>query len=141
MPSEANEKDLATTRDDVRTSSIAMAGLLGMIVVVTLVIFLQVMYYQFEEQQEQVKNTDEPNVEVGNVVAEQQATLASYGWVDPQKKIVGIPIQRAMHVALAEIKAGKFPQPAPALPTKNAELRKPAAKPGETPAKDSKHGK
>jgi hypothetical protein len=136
-------KNNATVGDGVRTSSVAIAGGLGLIVVVALVIFLQVMYYQFEAQQEQLKNTDEPNVEVGNLVADQQATLASYGWVDPRKKIVAIPIQRAMHLALAELRAGTFPQPAPLPEAKKADAKSPAAKPkpGPTKANEANHGK
>jgi hypothetical protein len=137
------DQNAPTPADDVRTSSVAFAGGLGLIVVIALVIFLEVMYYQFENHLQQVNDTDQPNVELSSLVADQQAALASYGWVDQQKKIVAIPIQRAMHIALAELRAGKFPQPAPLPAAKTPEAKSPAAKPGPVPAKakEAAHGK
>jgi hypothetical protein len=139
----SESKDVPAAGDDVRTSSVALAGALGVIVVVALVIFLEVMYYQFEGRLEQSKDTDQPNVDVQNLAAEQQGLLASYGWVDQQKKIVAIPIQRAMHIALAEIRAGTFPQPAPLPEVKPPAAKTPAAKPapGPTNTKGATHGK
>jgi hypothetical protein len=40
----------------------------------------------------------------GDLIGAQQAVLDSYGWVDPARKTVRIPIERAMEIVAGEAK-------------------------------------
>ena len=91
-----------TTHDDLNTPMIATVGLLGAILVFAIVVLLMVVFYRFEARQQAEMNR-QPPAEVSNLVAEQQAELARYRWVNEQQKIVGIPISRAMDLVVGEL--------------------------------------
>lgn len=58
---------------------------------------------------------------------QQIADMSSVRWIDQGKRVVGLPIDQAMKLTMAEYAAGKFPQP----PAKAAT---PAPAGGATPA-------
>jgi hypothetical protein len=89
--------------DDLNTPKIAVVGFIGAIVVFALIILMQVMFYWAESQQHLVKDIDQPYLEVANLTADQQAKLAKYQWIDEKKKIVAIPIKRAMELVVDEL--------------------------------------
>lgn len=71
-------------------------------------------------------------------------TSSSYGWVDKEKGVARIPIQRAMELELADLQskkpepAGPIATPAPAEPpATSAGLPQPAAPPQASPAPPS----
>ena len=103
-----------TKYDDVNTPVIAAVGLLAVLGLVALVLFLQVVYYRAEAQQEYDKVIQQPAVELIDLKTEQQGKLASYAWVDAKKKIVAIPIDRAMDLVLADLAHGRRPEAKPA---------------------------
>jgi hypothetical protein len=113
--------------NDVRTTNVAIAGLLGAIVTFALIVLLQVLYFRYQTAQEQTKQVDQPCVELASLVARQQELLNHYAWVDPQKKIAAIPIRRAMQLVLAE--GGKTASPPKTAP------------PAKTAIKEQGHGK
>ena len=78
-----------------------------------------------DEQTAQVrlKNLSELN-------AENQRILTQYHWVDKSKGVVGIPINRAMDLALAELQANK---PHAAGPVNPPAAPPPAATPAPSP--------
>jgi hypothetical protein len=57
-----------------------------------------------ERQEQRVKN-------LADLTAENQKTLTSYRWIDKEKGIVGIPIDRAMELELVDL-GGKHPHAA-----------------------------
>jgi hypothetical protein len=88
--------------NDVKTSKIALVGVLGSIIVVILVVLLQVIYYHAVAVQFQEKDVDVPLVELQRTVSAQQAKLLQYHWVDQGKGVVAIPIDRAMEIVVRE---------------------------------------
>ena len=111
--------------EDVKTSTIALAGLIGAIVTVALILLLMVIYYRVNNQQTQIKQFNEPPEEWTNLKTAQEGKLASYRWVDPKRKIVAIPIDLAMQLVAAEVAASGRPKPIP----RPAVIKQPAAKP------------
>lgn len=107
--------DSSPADDALDTSRIALVGLIGAITTFVIIVFLMVMYYQYTAA-EAIRDQDEPSAELATLVNRQQALLARYAWVNEQKKIAAIPIERAMQLVVAEYQV-------PAKPT--------AAKPQE----------
>lgn len=129
-------------RDDVRTSSVALVGLIGAIALFAIIVGLQVLYYNFQQRQHYVKDVLATPAEVAALVSRHQAILNSYAVVDPQKKKVAIPISRAMELTEREISADPekacpwgvvVAQPAPpaGLPATTPPAKTPAAKSGQ----------
>jgi hypothetical protein len=94
------EKGKHTFSDDLNTPKIAVVGFISAIVIFALIILTQVLFYWTEAQQRIVKDVDQPYLEIANLAADQQAKLAKYQWLDAEKKIVGIPIKRAMELVV-----------------------------------------
>jgi hypothetical protein len=84
-----------------------------------------------ERREQRLKN-------LADLAVENQKTLASYHWVDKEKGIVGVPIDRAMELEIADLSAkhphaaGPITLPAPS-PTP-APSGSPAQKPAPSPA-------
>ncbi len=111
--------------EDVKTSTIALAGMIGAIAVFALILLLMVIYYQVNNQQTQIKQMNQPPEEWTNLKTAQEGKLASYRWVDQKRQIVAIPIDLAMQPVTAEVAASGRPKPIP----RPAVIKKPAAKP------------
>jgi hypothetical protein len=92
-----------TTNQDVNTPVIAVVGFLGVILVGAVVLLLQVVYYQVEAQQSYDKDLSERPIELSNLLEAQQAQLAEYRRADPAKKVVSIPIGRAIDIVVKEL--------------------------------------
>jgi hypothetical protein len=123
--------------EDVKTSTIALAGLIGAIVVFALILLLMVIYYQVNRQQTQIKQINEPPAEWSNLKTAQEGKLSSYRWVDPQRKIVAIPIDLAMRLVTAEVAASGRPKLVP----RPSVIKKPAAPAAGTPRENKSGGK
>jgi hypothetical protein len=65
--------------------------------------------------------------------SENQKALTQYHWVDKSKGVVGVPIERAMDLVLAELQSNKphsaGPVNPPAAPTPAPNTQKPAGQP------------
>lgn len=96
--------------DDVRTSTVALVGFVGSIVVVAIIVLLQVIYYRMAADQFRQKDLDQTLTELAEVLNVQQAKLTQYRWVDQAKGIVAIPIDRAMSLVVREAASGSVPQ-------------------------------
>jgi len=82
-------------------------------------------------QRASIPTVDEQTAQVrlknlADLNAENQRILTQYHWVDKSKGVVGIPINRAMDLVLAELQANKPHAAGPVNP--------PAAPPPATPA-------
>jgi len=82
-------------------------------------------------QRASIPTVDEQTAQVrlknlADLNAENQRILTQYHWVDKSKGVVGIPINRAMDLVLAELQANKPHAAGPVNP--------PAAPPSATPA-------
>jgi hypothetical protein len=90
-------------RDEINTPLIVLVGFLATVLTFAIVVLLMVVYYHAAESQEYAKVISQPWVEVGDLVAKQQAKLGEYRWVDQKQKIVAIPIDRAMQLVVNDL--------------------------------------
>ncbi len=100
---------MAERYDDVNTPVIAAIGLLGAILIFAIILLLVVVFYHADARERVEKHFGAPPAELSNLVADQQAELASYRWVDEKKGIVAIPINRAKELVLEEISKEPVP--------------------------------
>jgi hypothetical protein len=96
------------TRDDVNVPVIAAVGILAVSLLVAIILLLEVVFYHVQSGLAYEKDISQPYAEVANLMAEQQAKLAEYRWVDKDKRVVAIPIARAMSLVVSEeVRRGK----------------------------------
>jgi hypothetical protein len=110
--------------EDLNTTKIALAGFIATVAVFAIILLMMVLFHLEMNTMDQTKVIDQRSVQFDSLVAEQKGQLAKYRWIDPEKKIVQIPISEAMRLVVEE-------------------LRRPAQKsPPEThlPAKEGEHG-
>jgi hypothetical protein len=88
--------------EDIKVWRLSLIGLMSVAGIVTLVLLLQVVYYQTAAQAEQ-KDLSQPPEELSNLLAAEQAKLLEYRIIDPKKKLVAIPIDRAKQLVLREL--------------------------------------
>jgi hypothetical protein len=86
-------------------------------------------------QRENIPTVDEQTAQVrlknlAELNAENQRVLTQYHWVDKNKGVVGIPINRAMDLVLAQLQANK---PHAAGPVNPPAAAPPAASPAPSP--------
>jgi hypothetical protein len=89
--------------DDLNTSTIALVGFVGAVVVFAVILILTIIFYQVEARQRQEKLVSPAYAQVSKLEADQQGRLASYGWIDQKKQIALIPVARAMDLVVAEL--------------------------------------
>ncbi len=107
--------------------SVITTGLVMMLLFVGLAVFLV-------SQRENIPTVDEQTAAVrlknlAELNAENQKILTQYHWVDKNKGVVGIPIDRAMDLVVAQLQANK---PHAAGPI-NLPVAAPAASPAPSP--------
>jgi len=89
--------------DDPRSSSTMVIGVVGGVLLIVIVLWLQVIFNNGVAAERQVKQI-EPRVEsLDDFRARQSARLHSYGWVDSARTVVHIPIERAMELTVREM--------------------------------------
>jgi hypothetical protein len=104
--------------------SVIITGLVMILLFVGLAIFLV-------SQREKIPTVDEQTAEVrlknlAELNAENQRSLTQYHWIDKNKGVVGIPINRAMDLVVAQLQADK--------PHTAGPVNSPAAAPAASPA-------
>lgn len=90
---------------DPKTGLTLVVGIVGALVLVTIIVGLQAVYYDVEGDIV-TEIYAEPNLDVKMVKAQQLELLNSYGWVDREQGVVRIPIDRAMELVIAEPPGG-----------------------------------
>jgi len=106
------------------SNSVILTGLVMILLFVGLAAFLV-------SQRENIPTVDEQTAEVrlknlAELNAENQKILTQYHWVDKNKGVVGIPIDRAMDLVVAQLQANK--------PHAAGPINPPAAAPAASPA-------
>ena len=103
---------------DVRIGFIAWSGV-AIVVFLIVTLFAVQAYFDSVQQREEFTKILEPvSEDYRNLRAREDAELYSYKFVDREKGIVRLPIQRAMDLVVAEAKAGVPPHPAARQPVK-----------------------
>jgi len=99
--------------EDLNTSLIAVAGVVGALVVFLMILALQAWYYNVEQAEMYRKAVAPAAEELSRLTTAQQAQLNSYRMIDPSREIVAIPIDRAMALVVRDLAAGRDPLPIP----------------------------
>jgi hypothetical protein len=115
--------------------SLIITGLVMVLLFVGLAIFLVA-------QRKNIPTVDEQTAEVrlknlAELNAENQKILTQYHWVDKNKGVVGIPINRAMDLVEAQLQANK---PHAAGPINPPAVAPPAASPAPSPSAQTPGG-
>ncbi len=105
------ESKTLASHEDINTPMVAVVGFLGAIIVFAVIVLLIVVYYNAEGRQRAEKDLAVPPAEMRRLVAQQEGQLADYRLLDAEKKIVAIPIGRAMKLVVDELAAKAAQQP------------------------------
>ena len=79
-----------------------VAGVVGAILLVICVVLLQAYFHASEKQEALRKVVAVVPEELAQARADQLGVLNSYRWIDEKAGVVGIPIERAMALVVAE---------------------------------------
>jgi hypothetical protein len=93
---------MAAAKDEMNTPLIVTIGVLFVVLTFVLIILLQVYFYKAQAKEYTRKVIEPKSAALSSHLADQTAELHSYRWIDQQKGIVGIPIERAMELVVAE---------------------------------------
>ncbi len=88
--------------DDLDTTMIAYVGAVGTIITFFTVFAVAALDMSFEKKQNVEKVIEVPEVNSDSILASQAAALTEYRWIDQDKKIVAVPIDRAMEIVVQE---------------------------------------
>lgn len=87
---------------NLRTSSIAVAGFISAVLTFVVIVVVQVLYLQMETSVAEESSQQNRASQASQLIAEQEGRLASYAWIDREQGIVQIPVDRAMAIIVAE---------------------------------------
>ena len=112
--------------------SLLITGLVMILLFVGLALFLV-------SQRGNIPTVDEQTAQVrlknlADLNAENQKILAQYRWIDKNKGVIGIPIDRAMDLVLVQLQANKPHAAGPINPPAAAPTASPAASAAASPA-------
>ena len=113
--------------EDLNTTKIALAGFIATVAVFAIILLVMVLFHLEMAKLDQSKVIDQPAAEYASLTAEQLGQLASYRWIDKDKRIVQIPIKQAMGLVLEELQKSSDGKPAP----QSAPQESPPEKEGE----------
>ena len=88
--------------DDPKAPMTIVITVVGALLVFVIVIALQAFFYNSEEAERGRKVYSEAPEELARLRAQQLEGLRSYRWIDSQKGVVAIPVQRAMELIVRE---------------------------------------
>src|SRR5262245_35103700 len=99
------------------TLQIAFVGIIGTILLVTVVAFLQGLYERVQRQELRRKVVDVTPLERETLRVHQQEVLHATVWVDPAAGAVTLPIDRAMELLARDPSLRAVPLPLPPAAT------------------------
>jgi len=106
-PLSQDEHGLPNPYDDPRPRPLAWAFVIGTLSVVVLILALVALYRQMEVRYTERVVYASPHEQVRLLHSQQEAALHTIKWVDKQKGIVAIPIDRAMSLVARELRAAR----------------------------------
>ena len=87
------------------TRSIVLATLLGAIITAAIILALVVVFRWYQDRLEtSIRISDRP-AELDRLLEGQNQWLTDYRLMDPEKRVVAIPVERAMGLVVAELSA------------------------------------
>jgi len=97
----------------IQIGKVVFVGLLGAILTIDAVVGLQALYYWQLDRAERSESLYRPPAKLESLLAAQRARLTDYRVVDAKKRLVAIPIHRAMELVVAELSQGDRAAAAP----------------------------
>ena len=94
-------------KDNIDAQSVAIVGVFGAVIAFVLIVGVQVLYYRMERTDEYKKVVAPGSIGLKEMVAEQETSLNGYRWVDRDKDLVTIPIDRAMELTVHDLQGRK----------------------------------
>ena len=79
--------------------TLVAVGSVSTILLIVVVFALQAWFYYELDTEKKLKEANNPNWVLREVKLKQQEKINSYRWVDQQKKIASIPIDRAIELS------------------------------------------
>ncbi len=96
---------MATGREDLDTPLIVVVGILFAILTFVVIVLLQAWFFKAQHDEYYTKNVAPRSDDLTRALADQEADLHRYRWLDREKGIVGIPIERAMELQVRDAAA------------------------------------
>ncbi len=98
-----------TEQDDLNVPMIATVGAVSVILTVAIIYAVQALYFNFANSEAQRKVFLAPTADSDSRLAEQEAVLTRYSWVNRETNRVTIPIDRAMKLVIRDLQGGSAP--------------------------------
>ena len=89
-------------RDDLNVPMIATVGAVSVILTIASVLAVQALYFIYANSETERKVVQAPTANADSRLAEQEAQLSRYGWVNREEGTVTIPIDRAMQLVVED---------------------------------------
>ncbi len=93
--------------DTIETPKIVVVGFISAIVTFAIILAAQAVFFASDHAETQRKLAAETPTTLTDGLTQQQNRLAGYGWVDPAKGVVNIPISDAMRLVVEEKQSKK----------------------------------
>ena len=100
--SEHEQRESTIDAPDPDALTTATVGIVGTILVIVVVVFVQGLYESVNRSEFQRKVVNETPTELRNLRAAQRTRLHATGWVDKKNGFVAIPIERAMELLASD---------------------------------------
>ena len=100
-----SSSDIRRSGDDPSSSPTLAFAILGAILLFVLIVALQAFYYHMQDKEDYRKQVVPAPEEISRLRAEQLEQLNGYRYVDAQKGIVAIPIDRAIKLTVRDMNA------------------------------------
>jgi hypothetical protein len=92
-----------TERDDMNVPMITGIGVISVAVTVATIFAVQAIYVRYTNAELERKVVQVPAATSDSKLAEQEAKLSRYSWVDRSKGVTTIPVERAMQLVVREM--------------------------------------
>ena len=88
--------------DTINTPKIVVVGFISAIVTFVVILAAQAVFFATDYAETQRKIAAETPTPLTEGLTQQQNRLSGYGWVDPAKGVVNIPIENAMRLVVED---------------------------------------
>jgi hypothetical protein len=93
---------ITAPEDDPRILPSLVAGVLGVVGTVLVILGLETLHYRTQDALVERSFDDVSSSSLAERAAEQRELLGAYRWVDRERGVVSIPIERAMELVVRE---------------------------------------
>lgn len=107
-PPTPDREKMPGAADDPAAFPTAVVGLVGINLLIATVLIVYIVF-TVHSSEEEARKSDVPHPALERYRADQAALLGTYDWVDRERKIVAIPIERAVDIVAAELNQAAKP--------------------------------